>query len=217
MWRIPRVKKGRGSPKTVAKRLKLLTWNDTLKCFTFNIPPGMTCLAASELCYEICYGKKGRWILPSNRRALKRRYQATKCLQHFKLTMIRDLMIIRRYGYNLVRYHSNGDFYSQEYFNTWLDIARCNSDITFFGYTKNWRIQSWHDTLLQAATVPNFYLNQSWDFSMAEFPSLPFPITITTYDWSAVTCLKQTKAGESCASCKRCFNRNVEQQVLHVH
>lgn len=38
-----------------------------------------------------------------------------------------------------VRIHASGDFYSQAYFDLWLDIARKNPNIEFWAYTKSLR------------------------------------------------------------------------------
>jgi hypothetical protein len=39
-----------------------------------------------------------------------------------------------------VRLHSSGDFYSRDYFLTWLNIARDNPSIIFYAYTKEHRL-----------------------------------------------------------------------------
>lgn len=36
-----------------------------------------------------------------------------------------------------VRIHSSGDYFSQDYFDAWLEIARLFPKITFYGYTKS--------------------------------------------------------------------------------
>jgi hypothetical protein len=36
-----------------------------------------------------------------------------------------------------VRIHASGDFYNQEYFNMWVEIAKENPDVEFWAYTKS--------------------------------------------------------------------------------
>ena len=36
----------------------------------------------------------------------------------------------------IIRLHVSGDFFKQEYFLAWLQIAKCNKDIVFYSYTK---------------------------------------------------------------------------------
>lgn len=38
-----------------------------------------------------------------------------------------------------VRIHSSGDFFSQKYFDMWLDICRSNPEVEFWAYTKSLR------------------------------------------------------------------------------
>jgi hypothetical protein len=40
----------------------------------------------------------------------------------------------------VVRVHESGDFYSPEYFEEWLEVARRFPDATFYAYTKAWDI-----------------------------------------------------------------------------
>lgn len=37
----------------------------------------------------------------------------------------------------IVRLHSSGEFFSQDYFDAWLALAICNPDILFYAYTKS--------------------------------------------------------------------------------
>jgi hypothetical protein len=42
-------------------------------------------------------------------------------------------------GCNAVRIHSSGDFFNQDYFDMWLEIARENPEVEFWAYTKSLR------------------------------------------------------------------------------
>jgi hypothetical protein len=46
-----------------------------------------------------------------------------------------------------VRIHMSGDFYSQDYFDLWLDICRKNPDVEFWAYTKS--LEYWVNRLDQ--------------------------------------------------------------------
>ena len=37
----------------------------------------------------------------------------------------------------IIRLHSSGEFFSQDYFDAWLALAICNPDILFYAYTKS--------------------------------------------------------------------------------
>ncbi len=57
-----------------------------------------------------------------------------------------------------VRIHGSGDFFSQEYFDQWLQVARDNPNVLFWAFTKS--IQFWINRLGQ---IPkNFTLQASY-------------------------------------------------------
>lgn len=39
----------------------------------------------------------------------------------------------------VLRVHESGDFYNQDYFDAWMEVARQRTDITFYAYTKSLR------------------------------------------------------------------------------
>jgi hypothetical protein len=53
--------------------------------------------------------------------------------------------IRRRRSYNTIRVHDAGDFYSQEYFAKWCEIARALPDHTVYAYTKALDLDLWTD------------------------------------------------------------------------
>jgi hypothetical protein len=59
--------------------------------------------------------------------------------------------------YNLCRIHESGDFWSEIYFNAWLEVARQHPNIKFYAYTK--QLNYW---LNAKDTIPsNMYLTAS--------------------------------------------------------
>jgi hypothetical protein len=58
---------------------------------------------------------------------------------------------------NLIRVHVSGDFFNQQYFDAWMEVARKNPLRTFYAYTK-----SVHMWVLRLGDIPkNFALNAS--------------------------------------------------------
>ena len=64
----------------------------------------------------------------------KYNYELTKNPLKFK-DLIQKELISKRVEY--VRIHSSGDFYSMKYLKTWIDIAKNNPSVIFYGYTKS--------------------------------------------------------------------------------
>lgn len=64
---------------------------------------------------------------------------------------------------DIVRIHVSGDFFSQEYFDAWLDVIKSTPETTFYAYTKS--LHFWH---IRKNEIPaNFELTAStggkWD------------------------------------------------------
>lgn len=99
-----------------------------------------TCPSALA-CRAVCYAKQGRYAMPNvvNARKHNLDYSLT---DGFVAGVVADLQRMRKV--NTVRIHDSGDFYNQEYFNKWCDIARALPHIIFYAYTKTLTL-SWEN------------------------------------------------------------------------
>lgn len=91
-----------------------------------------TCPGASA-CKAVCYAKQGRYIMEGVHNAKLNNLKAS-VLPSFVDDTVSELK--RRRSYNVIRIHDAGDFYNQEYYNRWCDIARAMPDRIFYAYTK---------------------------------------------------------------------------------
>ena len=99
----------------------------------FNLPQGITCLGATELCKRICYAKKAERIYKSAHSSRCKNLEATKRYD-FLNTILHELdahHIVK------VRIHESGDFYCQSYLDKWIRICRMRPNILFLAYTKS--------------------------------------------------------------------------------
>lgn len=85
-------------------------------------------------CKAVCYAKQGRYAMPNVRGARIRNLEMT-LQDNFAEKVIADLGRMRKV--NTVRIHDSGDFYSQEYLDKWIRVAKSLPYITFYAYTKN--------------------------------------------------------------------------------
>jgi hypothetical protein len=118
-----------------------------------SLPAGHTCLFAKECrsctdkvtgkikdgphCRFRCYATGAECLFPNIR---KSRWNNFELLKNTKTIigmakLIEDGIINRR-KIKLVRFHSSGDFFSQDYFDAWLMVARQHPDLIFYGYSK---------------------------------------------------------------------------------
>jgi hypothetical protein len=130
----------------------------------FTLPAGYTCPMA-DICKSLAHKTGGKF--KSNDKKIKdfgefRCYSAStemrfpevreKNWRNFDLLVgiqddveeMSDLIMksIKYYEYtnkkvSIMRIHEGGDFYTQEYFDAWLDVAKKRSDILFYAYTKS--------------------------------------------------------------------------------
>lgn len=90
-----------------------------------------TCPNAAT-CAKGCYAVTGLYRLPRNQRILKERFNLS--LSNKFVQVMTDE--IKRRRILRLRIHDSGDFYSKEYLEKWLKIARENPGVEFYTYTK---------------------------------------------------------------------------------
>lgn len=121
------------------------------KMMIFSIPAGDTCPGRSELCFEKCYARKGRFVQGNVKRAYDKNLKASKRLDFVEIVTNE----INRRNEKIFRIHTAGDFYDAEYTRKWLDISRNCPDVVFYCYTRSWRIDSIRKVLIQFKNQPN--------------------------------------------------------------
>lgn len=119
--------------------------DDSTTFLTWSLPSRKCCPYATEMCKKKCFAKKNE-TFTKVRESRERNLEETQ-----KETFVKDM--IKHFEYHLerlknrdkqiiVRIHTSGDFYSQEYFSKWVLIAKHfknNDKILFQAYTKSIR------------------------------------------------------------------------------
>ena len=98
-----------------------------------NLVTRNTCPGALA-CRAVCFAKQGRYNMPNVKGARSHNLSFSQS-DGFVAGIIADLGRMRKV--DTVRVHDSGDFYSQEYFNKWCEIARALPRLTFYAYTKS--------------------------------------------------------------------------------
>jgi len=118
---------------------------------TFNLPAGQeVCGRECVGCYALREQKRWKNVRTSRDNMLNRSQQDT-----FIDEAISEL---KKFGKKYVRVHASGEFYSQEYVDKWLEIAKALPNLTFYAYTK--RESEFDFSGLHA--LPNFVLHNSY-------------------------------------------------------
>jgi hypothetical protein len=109
--------------------MKLLTkGNEKVKALLFDLP--------TRICFQQCkkcYAKKSELRFPNVIKKREFNYEASLNYD-FSILIKKE---IEKSKYNIVRIHSSGDFYSQEYIDKWVKIIVSLPDIKFYAYTKS--------------------------------------------------------------------------------
>ena len=119
---------------------------------TFSIPSGFTCPGAFECLSKAnketgkiqdgantvfrCFSASQEATFPNVR---KSRWENFDTLRTFgaNYSAMADFICTNLPKQDIVRIHVAGDFYSQAYFDAWLEVAKRNPSKTFYAYTKS--------------------------------------------------------------------------------
>ena len=157
--------------------------------YMFNLP------ATKEVCNRMCqncYASREQIRFPSVLAARENRYSAS-LQSDFKTKVISELSALRTKP-KYFRLHASGEFYSQSYVDSWVEIAQAFPSITFYTYTK--RMNDFNFGKLK--NLSNFVLINSLQFNKLNYSKLedaPKDVFICP-SYAGATC------GESCTYCQ---------------
>ena len=145
------------------------------KVNTFSLPAGKSCPFARDCrsCVKVCSGKAkiidgkntrfrcfaavAEAIYPATRLARKNNFNALRKAKTVK-AMVKLIQSSLNAPRKAERIHVSGDFFNQNYFDAWMEVARNNPDRCFYAYTKS--IPFW---VKRINSIPvNFILNASF-------------------------------------------------------
>lgn len=144
--------------KEILGKTKLFTQNSKIKktskklgvkLVNFGIPAykeanGRVVCPFADSCVKFCYAQKGAYVWNSVNAAYQKRYEASKA-DDFVFYAVEQL---QRMKADYVRIHDSGDFYSPEYLNRWIEIAKFLPNVRFYAYTKSF-------SLVRNAEIPD--------------------------------------------------------------
>lgn len=110
-----------------------------LKIFNFSIPAyktksGKITCPFADACVKYCYAQKGNYTrFPSVSIGMEKRYLITKSISFVPLMN----KAIKSKKADAIRIHDSGDFYSREYLQKWITIAKQNPNVNFYAYSKS--------------------------------------------------------------------------------
>lgn len=109
--------------------------------FIYSMPPVTTCPGATASCKQDCYAIKAYKQYPNVRTAWNHNYALSGTEDFVNAVayyLANELSSKRKSSkFRHFRIHESGDFYTQEYLDKWIAIARMFPQIEFLAYTKS--------------------------------------------------------------------------------
>lgn len=136
---------------------------------TFSLPPCITCPGETEVCAANCYGKKGHFRRSNVKSSHAANHKAVK-KDNFVSKMVDE---IQRKNVKTLRIHVTGDFFDAPYIRKWIAVAEQCPDVTFYAYTRSWRIKRLMPALTDFNALPNTKLWWSVDEDTHEIDGKP--------------------------------------------
>ena len=113
-------------------------YNWSLPAFAIKLTDGTNfnvCPAAGA-CASFCYARNGTYLFSNVRgRHIQNLEYVLYHIEEWKAQMLSEVQHKKMKGKH-IRIHDAGDFFSDEYLEAWLDIARQTPEVTFYAYTK---------------------------------------------------------------------------------
>jgi hypothetical protein len=99
---------------------------------SFGLEAGKTCPYKGD-CQHECFAMVGNYVYQSVKNKQKERLKESK-KKSFVDKICEEIKLL---NVGAVRIHDSGDYYSRDYLNKWIEIAKRNPDIVFYSYTKS--------------------------------------------------------------------------------
>jgi len=140
-----------------------------VQTLAFSLPAGKSCPGETKLCASCCYATKRFFKSGCVRKSL-----ANNMRESAKPTFVKLVVDeLRRRKSTSVRVHVSGDFYTAAYVRKWIAIARKCPHLTFYAYTRSWRVKRMLPALLAFADLPNVQLWWSVDQETDQLEGAP--------------------------------------------
>ena len=119
--------------------------------YTFSLPAGWSCPFAHD-CLAKADEHTGKMTMGANASfkcfsaSTESIFTAARAQRHYNFKTLKSSrnmkgLILRSIPKNadIIRTHVSGDFYNEQYFMAWLEVAKMKPSIVFYGYTKSIR------------------------------------------------------------------------------
>ena len=174
--------------------------NEKVACPVWNLPAIQTCPGSTPLCRRYCYAAKAEREYSKNEaapcRARNLAFVKANADRLADILTAADRCVADQY----IRIHESGDFFNQDYLDSWFEVARRLPSIKFLAFTKSFSLD-WR------CKPSNFVVIWSvWpDTNMANVPS-----GRRAYAGAFEPRRPTVECPGACADCRKCWNTNLD-------
>jgi hypothetical protein len=177
--------------------------------YVYNLPAKDTC-TPTDWCLHgkkgkpSCYGLRNNCLLQNVIDSAKERYEISKT-EEFVPRMVKEIHSKKP---KYFRFHSIGDFYSEEYVRKIISIAKDCPDTLFRTTTRRRDLTS---VIQELNNLPNFIVRESLDYQRSNpIMQLPFAAISSVISEKEKTLESSYKCPDDCEACKHyCWNNRV--------
>ena len=152
--------------------------NKKTECFSFDLPARRSCPGKTKGCSRDCYAASMMLVYP----AVAVKYKRNRRFANSPKFV--DYMIEHIPKDCQFRIHVSGDFFSVEYIQKWIQIVASRQDVTFYAYTRSWRIP---DLLAQIILLHDRFANININLSVDDETGAPPSYMMEQMRWCYLT------------------------------
>lgn len=190
----------------------------------FNLPALVSCVGATKSCGLACYAQKGHYATRSVPSMYWFNWIALQMAGPHKWSSLLSAMVLVALGglsRGFFRLHSSGDFFSQEYFDAWCEVAKRMPNVRFWAYTRTFSLDMSRrpENLVVYASADLENLNaakkfaERWDVKIAYMGM----DTAQTSGRKHFACPEQENKVQSCLQCGLCIYGRGKDVAFKMH
>lgn len=169
----------------------------------FSLPPVRTCPKRTKECEAKCYALKFYRVNFRVRNAWEENFALSLRPDFAKLVIeeIKKIQSKSKKPFKYFRLNDSGDFYNQNYLDSWVEVAKAFPDLLFMAYTKSYHLDFFN-------LPPNLKIRFSvFPDSKAVRTDLPLAY-LDGSDERGKT--YHCKKGSTCGECRICWATNLD-------
>jgi len=184
------------------------------KILNISMPSYYSCPGRSKWCEKECYVLKYQKRYKVCERSYENNFQYSKDQTNFSDMIINK---ISKTCESIVRIHTSGDFYSEDYIDSWIKICSSLSSIKFWTYTRSCVIPNLFEKIKVLNKLNNIQIFLSTDITMPDPPD-GFRIAYINNDKRAngFECLYE-KNKKTCLECGYCYKTKKGNVIFGKH